>query len=829
MWRNYLTVAYRALAKNKTYAFINIFGLALGLAACLLILLYVRYETSYDKWLPGSDRLYQVQTTWHEVGQPVKEYQSSSLPVRETIAGGFPQIEAVTIAEPVRVSAILGNQPAYVDALFVDPAFFEMFQLDFAQGSRAQALPNVQSVVLTEKEALRQFGTADAVGKTLVRSRRGERMNYVVTGVLKDLPKNSHLDFAALFRFDMNVYNDIPEDFKGWGTGGYYHYVKLRPGADVAAINAALPAWEKRIIPPQVVEGRVGTRADVMDLKLVNVGDIHLGRFQLGAMTPGNDARTIATFSVVAVLILVMASINFINLSTARASQRAREVALRKVLGATRRQLIGQFLGESLLMVAVAMLLALALVELVTPAIAAFLDANLRFRYFGADGFLLPALGLVALVGVAGGLYPALYLSSFQPASVLKANKSAADAQGSGSLRNILVVTQFAISIGLIICTAIVYSQTRFVESFDPGFERDGLIQVEEASRFHAAGNFDAFKREVAALPGVAGVAGTSLGVAATGQNIQSVQAPGAPEGLNIGAYAIDADFFETMGMRILAGRPLGDRYANDRVTRAPGSDEQVGPALAARGLNLVVNRKAAALLGHNDPAAAVGAQVKISVDSDDMVPATIVGVVEDTRIRTARDEIEPLMFRYDPADTRQAVIRYRAARPSDVIAGVRRVWSKFLPDIPFEGAFAEDLVAEQYERERARGAVFATFAGLAIIISCLGLFGLAAFTTERRTKEIGIRKVVGATVRDIVQLLAWQFSKPVIVANLIAWPVAWWVMRDWLNTFDARIALTPGPFVLAGALALAIAVGTIASHALKVARANPILALRYE
>jgi putative ABC transport system permease protein len=686
----------------------------------------------------------------------------------------------------------------------------------------------VQSVVLTEKEALRLFGTADALGKTLVRSRQGERTNYTVTGVLKDLPRNSHLAFGALFRFDMNVYNDIPEDFKGWGAGGYYHYVRLRPGADAAAINVALPAWEKRIIPPQVVNGKASSRADIMDLQLVNVGDIHLAKSQLGAMTPGNDARTIATFSVVAILILAMASINFINLSTARAGQRAREVALRKVLGATRRQLIGQFMGESLILVGIAMLLALTLVELTLPALAEFLDAELRFDYFGEDGYLLPALALVAVVGSVGGLYPAFYLSRFQPAAVLKANKSAADPQGSGSLRNILVVTQFAISIGLIVCTAVVYSQTRFVQTVDLGFERDGLIQIVGASRFHASGNYDAFKREVAAIPGIAGVAGTTLGVAATSQNIQSVQAPGAAEGLNIGSYAVDADFFDTMGMRLLAGRQLGNRYANDRITRAPG-DEQVGPALASRGLNIVVNRKAAALLGSADPGAAVGRQIRMSVDSDDMVPATIVGVVEDTRIRTAREEVEPLLFRYDPSNTGEIVARYRASRPSEVMAGIQRVWTKFLPDVPFEASFAEDLIAELYERERARGAIFAGFSMFAVIISCLGLFGLASFTTERRTKEIGIRKVLGATVRHIVQLLAWQFSKPVILANLIAWPVAWWVMREWLNTFDMRIPLGPTPFVLAGLLALAIAVGTVSGHAFKVARLNPIHALRYE
>jgi putative ABC transport system permease protein len=273
----------------------------------------------------------------------------------------------------------------------------------------------------------------------------------------------------------------------------------------------------------------------------------------------------------------------------------------------------------------------------------------------------------------------------------------------------------------------------------------------------------------------------------------------------------------------------LGDRFANDRIDMPPaGGATPTGPSLAQRGANIVVNRNAARLLGFS-PQQAVGKQALVSIGGGDMVPSTIVGVVEDTRIRSARDEIEPLVFAYVPAGTSQFLIRYENAVPAEVLAGLQRVWTRFLPEIPFEGAFAEDLVAELYEAERTRGTVFAAFSIMAVLISCLGLFGLAAFTTERRTKEIGIRKVLGAKVRDIVRLLTWQFSKPVIIANLIAWPVAWWAMRDWLNTFDARVDLGPGPFVLAGLLALGIAIGTVSGHAIKVARTNPIHALRYE
>ena len=828
MWRNYLTVGFRALIRNKTYAFINIFGLALGLAACLMLLLYVRYETSYDSWLPDSDRIYQVQATWHEEGQPVTPNQNSPVPVRHMIAQGFPQIEAVTVFQAGTATFQRGAEPVNVEAASVDPSFFQIFQLPFVRGSAATALPNMSSIVLTESEAIRLFGTLDAIGRTITVGTGEFRQDFTVTGVVRDLPRNTHMAFEALFRFDPSNYDQLPEGLNSWGEMGQAHYVKLRPGADAAAINAALPAWERRVIPNQIIDGRTSTRADILDLELVPVTDVHLGEAQLSAMRPGNDRRTVATFSIVAVLILVMACINFVNLATARAGQRAREVALRKVLGASRRQLIAQFLGESVLLATVSMVIALALVELGVPRLADYLDADLRFAYLGADGFMLPILVLVAIVGAFGGLYPAFFLSRFQPSTVLKANKASAETPGSGRFRALLVVAQFAISIGLIICTAVVFAQTRFVETVDPGYQREGLVQVNGAWRFRS-GNYDAVRREIAAVPGIVSVARTNLGVAAINKSIMAVTAPGAPPGLNIGVYRIDPAYFTTMGMRLLAGRLLGERFARDMIVRPPEGSDMAPPPLAGRGLNIVVNRLAAMNLGFRDPQAAIGQQIRVGVDGDEMIPSTIVGVVENTRIRTARDEIEPIIYTYDPMRTSQLIVRYRGARPVDVMNGIRAAWHRLLPDVVFDGDFAEDLVAELYQRERARGTVFAAFSILAVIISCLGLFGLAAFTAERRTKEIGIRKVLGARVRDIVQLLVWQFTKPVVIANLIAWPVAWWAMRDWLNTYDMRIDLGPTPFVMAGLLALCIAVGTIAGHAVRVARTNPIHALRYE
>ncbi len=828
MLRNYLTVAMRTLTRNRAYALVNICGLALGLAACLTILLYVRYESSYDSWLPDHERIHQVQSTWHERGQPVSKSQNSPYPLRETLAAGFPQIEAITVFRTGQTVLMQDGRPMFLDAAAVDPSFFDIFRLEFVDGSAARALADMRSVVLTESQAIRLLGTARAVGRTITLGAGTGREDYPVTGVIRDLPSNSSLKIALIYRHNPADFDAMPASDKGWGNMNQKHYVKLRARADAAAINAAFPAWEKKTIAPQMIDGRPSSQADILDLKLVPLADVHLGDAVQGALTPQGDPRTLATFGIVALLILGMAVMNFINLSTARATQRAREIALRKVLGARRGQLIAQLLGESLLTAGIAMVLALALVEVGSAWSGGWIGAELKVRYLGDGGLLLPALGLFLLTGLLGGLYPAFYLSRFQPAEVLRANKASAEAPGSGRLRASLVVLQFAIAIGLIVCTSVIYWQTRYAQEVDPGYRRDGLIQIDSAWRF--AGDdarYEAARRDILAIPGVVGAGRTNLGIAATNKSIQAVRAPGAAEGLSMGFYPVDPDFFRTMDIRLLAGRFLGDSFAEDKVIRADG-DAPARPA--GRGLNIVVNKEAAKLMGFASPQAAVGKTVKVGLDgSDDLTPSTIVGVVGDTRIRTARDAIEPLLYRYDPRRTNQVLVRYAEARPRDVMDGLARVWRKFEPEIPFEGRFAEDVVAELYAAERARGVLFAAFAGLAVLIACLGLYSLATFATERRTKEIGIRKVLGAKVRDIVRLLAWQFSKPVIVANLVAWPVAWWAMRDWLNTFDARIALTPGPFLVAGLLALAIAVATVGGHALRVARLNPIHALRYE
>lgn len=833
MWRNYLIVGLRSLMKSRTYAAINILGLAIGMAACLIILIFVRNELTYDQWMPEADRTFQLQTYYTDIttGEQ-RNMQVAPYVAKAAMLKDFPQIESGVHLLSNSPVMIRDGEATEVEGMkFVDGPLFDVLALPLVQGDPKTALAQPGNLVLSESEAKRRFGDENPMGQTLTLAAQGSSQDYRVTGILKDIPKNSHLKLNMLARYDINAYWAENPQFLteyGWQSGPLYF--RLKPGADVAAINSQFEAWEKRNIPDQMMGERRTNMGDNVDFALVNVRDVHLGRAQVGAMTPGNDRRSIMTFAVIALLILGMACVNFVNLATARASQRAREVALRKVLGANRRQLVFQFVGESILVSALAMLLALAMTELTLPFIGQFLDADLSLGYIGAGGLLLPIIGLVLLVGVAGGIYPAFYLSRFQPARVLKANKSAADAEGSGRLRSALVVAQFAVSIGLIICTIVVYAQTLYARTSDPGYKRDGLIQISGIGRRQLDTIRDTLVREIGKVDGVTSVGRTAIGINTFNNAVTSVQLPGQDEPVSIGYYNIDTGFFGTMGIKLLAGRDFDINRPLDDSTRPFPEDPAAEQALVARGSHVVINALAAKRLGFKSPQDAIGKQIRAAIGAAKygLAPITIIGVVQDSRFRSIRDPLDPIMFLYDRDRHGNMLVRY-TGDPAAAMSRIEAVWKRLAPDTPFAAKFGDDIVRDLYRSEEARAQTFGAFSLLAVVVGCLGLFGLAAFTAQRRTKEIGIRKVLGASTSRIVRLLVWQFTRPVILANIIAWPIAWWLMRDWLNGFDARIALGPAPFLVAGVLALVIAVGTIGAHSFRVARTNPIHALRYE
>ena len=510
MWRNYLTVGVRALTKSRTYAFINIFGLAIGMAACLMILLYVRYEVSYDRWIPDAGPRLPgpelVQVERDRPGSPAADdalYRRASRCAAISRRSSRRSMSATTS----RSSSATARRRSTEDYLWVDGNFLDVVPLPLVRGD-ANALAQVNSAVLTQSEARRRFGTDDVVGQTMTLITRGVARDFRITGILRDLPRNSHLRINSLIRIDFVAYNarqsagprmlGLPERL------GLY---QAAPGRRRAARSAPAcrPGSGGDIPDENAGEARFNA-GDDQDWHIVNVEDVHLGRAQAGAMAPGNDRTTIITFAIVALLILGMAVVNFTNLATARASQRAREVALRKALGASRRQLIVQFIGESIIVAVVAMLIALALVELVMPPLAGFLEADLQVSYFGAEGIVAAGACCWSLVvGILGGLYPAFFLSRFEPATVLKANKSSSETPGTGRLRNVLVVAQFAVSIGLIICTAVIYGQTVYARTVDPGFNRSNILQIDELSRYQLLDKGEMLAERMRRIPGVAG------------------------------------------------------------------------------------------------------------------------------------------------------------------------------------------------------------------------------------------------------------------------------------------------------------------------------------
>jgi putative ABC transport system permease protein len=702
--------------------------------------------------------------------------------------------------------------------LFVDGPFFDILPLPFLEGDPATALATPGSVVLTRSEARKLSGAGPVLGQVLTFRDEQLAQDFRVTGVIEDLPKNTHLSLTMLARFDPASPPLRVPVRSDWGCICGLTYVKLKQGADAQAIALRLPAWEKRRLPPR------WQSEQEMHFSLVNVRDIHLGEAM--GMRPNADRGFILNFAVVAVLILAMACINFTNLATAQASRRAREVALRKLLGASRQQLVAQFLGEAMLFTLLALVIALALVELSLAPLSHFLDADLAISYGDFSGVVLPILALAGAVGLASGVYPALYLSRFLPARVLKANASASEAPGSARLRSALVVVQFAVSVGLIICTLVVREQTAFARDLDPGYDRMRLLQIRNLGELREGG--DAFMEQVRRLPGVAEASRGSVVLGFGGAGRHDLTRPGMTKPLVVEMGPVDPHFFAAAGLELKAGRGFDERRAADDVTPPP---EELYPklkeALWARTVPIVINETAAKRFGFADPDTAIGKTLNFTPAAGKN--SVIIGVVEDARFGSARDPVLPMAYFWDRSMAWNGIVRFAGVDPRFARRGIEQVWRRFSPGVPMDAQFAQEVTARFYDAEEARGRIFAAFALIAVLVACLGLLGLAVFTAERRTKEIGVRKVFGARTRDIVRLLVWQASKPVVAANLIAWPLAWWAMRDWLNGFDARIALTPVPFVAAGALALAVAVGTVAAHTVRIARANPIHALRYE
>ncbi|MBB6250695.1 ABC transporter permease [Nitrospirillum iridis] len=796
------------LRRHLLFTLLNLLGLAVGIAAFLLVSLYVAEEGTVDHGFTAADRLYRVGGQLNVGGQAIKlVFAPTELP--GPLTQEVPEIEAATRMENDRV--MLGTAPRFFEQkmLWADPNFLQVLDYPLERGDPATALARPDGVVVTRALARTLFGDADPLGRT-VQVRNGATLT--VTGILAP-PPQSHLVFAAIAA-------EAARGPKSWAhqkaaswtdISGAVTYVRLAKGASAKAVADALPAFVNRHNPPNPDQAG-GGMDNMLSLRLDPVPDIYLHIKALGDITPGGDVGTLQVLGGVALLILGIAIANYTNMATAQAINRAREVGIRKLVGARRRQLVALFTGEAVALAALGTVAALALMELAMPAFQALVGRDIALAPL-TRGWLLPlALATPLVVGVMGGFYPALVLSGYRPGEVLKGK---AQAPGASRVRAVLVVGQFAVSIALMVATLTVQRQVAHVQAAGLGYQPESLYVVSNLPT--GDGRAATLKKELAHLPGVRAVALSNLVPADSSESLSSFDLPENTrstlrQARGIEVFTGDEDFFATYGARLVAGGGLPAGWKAEAV------DEQT-PRYA------VLTESAAGRMGYTKPGDAVGERLY----ADGKNPTEVVGVVADMRFQSARHADEPLMFQIK-AGGRHMTLRLAAGDQRATVDAVNRAVDKFYPDTDYlRHGFVDERIEGLYKTERRQGQILAAFGGLAVVLANLGLFGLTALTAARRTKEIGIRRVVGAGVSDIMRLMAWQFTRPVLVANLVAWPVVWWALHVWLSQFTVRVDQAPLTFVAAGALALVVALVTVAVHVVRVASATPVGALRYE
>jgi len=715
----------------------------------------------------------------------------------------------------------------------VDPNFFDVIKLQLVVGTPGSVFRQPEAAVISQAYARKYFGDTDPIGKIITTGRGGcdgsdlacksEIVSLKVTGVVRDIPHNSQLVGDVFVPTTSMADRYSQSQKRDWLSNNGYGYLVLAPGTDPQSVVDKSSALFDKAMTGQLHQfGIPLSGSQIYKLHLTRFTRVHLdsGRWTLN-LTPPGSWTTVYGVAAIGALILLVASFNFMNLATARAMLRAREIALRKTLGARRAQLVVQFLGEAVLMAMLALLLALALVEVLLPAFDNFLQRPIAFHYL-ADWTLLPLFLVITLAaGLVGGIYPALVLSGFRPAAVLRANS--AGQAGSGRLRSVLVVLQFSVSIGLGISALVVFSQISYARNIGLGFSRDNILIVGGGGRVTADGR-SSFVQTLRANPGIVDIGMASYMPFDNGQSNAVVRVPGRSENILINRIEISPDYPKVLGMRLVAGRLLSDARTNDRMdVQAAFAGGHYNHTPQNEGRNILVNESAAARLGFA-PQQAVGKTVIMFQNH-----VHIVGVLADANFHGARELMRPVIFDYDPNMTLNLALRLRPGTIPETLAFIDKSWRAFSPIAAVQRHFLDESFDALYKSDQRQGTMFGVFVAVAIAIACLGLFGLAAFTASRRTKEIGIRKVFGARTRELVLLLLWQFSIPVMVANAIAWPVAWYYLHGWLQGFAYRVALSPVYFIAAGLVALSIAWATIFTHAWRVARANPIHALRYE
>ena len=796
---------WRSLTRHRLYAALNIGGLAVGIAVFLVLALHVRFETGFERWLPRHEGIYLVEANWQGLDSNFTgTFQQTMGGLLEEMKQDFPHLIGTRINGGEDGGSVLHDGTATMeDIARVDADFFKVFDLPMVAGDKATALADPTAIVISRATAHKYFGDANPIGRTMTLAFE-KPAAYHVTGVFEDLPRNTDLKISILARQGPS---DLPW-WHHWGSSSLATYLRFDTPAAVREFEAKMPAFVTRH-GSRDMGAKV---AQTISLPLLPLSDAHL---QPQGKASAAKKLTIVTLGIVGVLTLLIAIVNYVNLATARAGLRAREVAMRKVLGADQPTLIRHFLGEAVLTVAMAAVLGLALAELALPLVNAAGGLSLSIPY----ALVLPALALLAiLVGALAGFYPALLLARWPASQVLSSARAPGGGRSGTRVREALVVFQFALAVAFIVGTLVLVAQTRHLRATDLGFKREGLLVVinlsdDSLDNAHRLAILNRFR----ALPNVQKVTTANTAVAYTGNyNFNNVDVPGRPKpGPSLRQIDVARDFFGTYGACLIAGRWFDDAHRTDDST-----GHKKGAARA-----IVLNRLAVRKLGYSSPSQAVGKTVWASG------PATIIGVIDQLRFSSPRLADDPTYYVYygDIVGSPIVTIRF-VGDPRPVTAAVQKLWQQLAPQIPFIGVTGDQRLEQEFYQDDDRAArLFGIGAALAVLIGCVGVWGLASFNTARRIKEIGIRKTLGASSADIVRLLVGQFLRPVLIANLFAWPLAWVAMRTWLAGFDDRIALSPLFFVGASVLALAIALVTVLAQSLRASRATPAWALRHE
>ncbi len=799
MFKNYLKTAFRNLWKNKVFSIINIVGLAVGMAGCIIILLFVFYERSFDNFhTKNIYRLNEVQKFEGMVSS--QKVALSMFPMGHTLKSEFPEIKNFTrIHWKDKYQITNGSQRIFLPhTFFVDSTFLQIFDFKLLSGYRKTVLQNPNSAVLTETTAEKLFGKENPLGKRITHY-AGDTTSFEITGIIKDPPQNSQLQFDALFSFS-SVYQ--PWMFDGWGSNWLNTYLELAPNTDVAALEKKFPAYLKKYLAEN-------DRWKNYELFLLPLKEVHAGASDIGLDFLNYqkfDERYTNIFFGIALIVLLIACINFMNLTTARSAERAREVGVRKTIGAHRWQLVMQFISESVMLCMIALVLAIGLVELFLPYINSLSQRSLQLPFSSNPWFLLLLVAGSVLLGLLSGLYPAAYLSAFLPVKVLKG--SVQTGKRKGLLRNALVIAQFSCAVFLMITTIFAVKQLNFMQSKDPGFNHDQVVTIPlDEITFK---EYDALKQELLNNALVSFVTGAQdeLGSHLDQSGVQ-FKGDGPMRQLSSTRLIVDHDYLNLYKIPLVLGRNFSaDKSAN-------GKEYIINETLAKELLKDNPKATTASLLGKNFGFDSVG---------------TIVGIAKDFNFNSLHNKIET-MFMYNQQDwgLSSVSVKINGSKAKQAIAYIQSVWQKKFPEHTFEYHFLDEHFEDVYRADTQVSRIVAILAVLAIIISCLGLFGLASYAAEKRVKEVGIRKVLGASVQNIVAMLSGNFLKYVFIAVIIAWPLAWFSINKWLQDYAYRVNISWWIFLLAGLLAVFIALVTISFQAIKAAIANPVKSLRTE